>query len=70
MARGNVHKSLGEYERAAVDWGQAIRIDGTPRAKSWQEYLKGKGYYSGANDGVINSDFQRGLISCARDPDC
>lgn len=68
--RGVSYESLGEYERAAADWEQAIRIDGAPRARRWQRYLKGKGHYPGAIDGIYGPMTRRGLLACARDPDC
>jgi len=68
--RGLSYESLGEYERAAGDWEQAIRIDGASRAKPWQGYLNSKGHYAEAIDGVYGPDTERGLVACARDPDC
>ncbi len=68
--RGDVYNELDDYERAAKDWEQSIRIDGAPRAKHWQEYMKGKGHYLGAIDGVFGPGTRRALVACARDPDC
>ncbi len=68
--RGISYRSLGEYERAIRDWEQAIRIDGASRTKPWQEYLKGKGHYSGAIDGIYGPGTRRALMACARDPRC
>jgi hypothetical protein len=53
-----------------VDWEQAIQIDGAPRAKWWQEYMKGKGQYSGAIDGIFGPATRRALLACAIDPAC
>ena len=68
--RGVSYKSVGEYERTVGDWEQLIRIDGAPRAKRWQTYLKGKGHYAGAIDGIFGLGTRRGLVACARDPNC
>ena len=68
--RGVAHEFLGAYDRAAWDWEQAIRIDGASRAKPWQEYLKSKGHYSGAIDGIFGPATRRGLLACAIDPAC
>ena len=68
--RGIANKSLGRYDRAAEDWEQAIRIDGASRAKWWQSYMKGKGHYAGALDGILGPGTRRALLACARDPAC
>ena len=68
--RGISYENLGEHERAARDWEQAIRIDGASRAKWWQQYLKWKGHYAGAIDGIYGTGMWRGLLACARDPNC
>ena len=68
--RGVSHESLGEYARAAADWERAIRIDGASRAEWWQNYMKGKGHYAGAIDGVFTPGLRRDLLACAIDPAC
>ena len=67
--RGISYEYLGDYERAARDWEQAIRIDGA-WAIWWQEYMKGKGHYAGAIDGIFGPGTRIGLLACARDPNC
>ena len=68
--RGNAYGSLGDYERAVRDWEQAIRIDGVTATRWWQTKLKMRGYYSGAIDGIFGPGTRRGLLACARDPNC
>ena len=68
--RGVTYESLGQYERAAVDWERAIRIAGASRAIWWQEYMKGKGHYSGAIDGIFGPATRRALLACTVDPAC
>jgi tetratricopeptide (TPR) repeat protein len=68
--RGDAYGSLGEYERAVTDWEQAIRIDGVLATRWWQTKLKMKGHYSGAIDGIFGPGTRRGLMACARDPNC
>ncbi len=68
--RGDAYDSLGEYERAVKEWEQAIRIDGVLATRWWQTKLKMKGHYSGAIDGIFGSGTRRGLLACARDPNC
>jgi tetratricopeptide (TPR) repeat protein len=68
--RGDAYGSLGKYERAVKDWEQAIRIDGVLATRWWQTKLKMKGHYSGAIDGIFGPGTRRGLLACARDPNC
>ncbi len=68
--RGWSYKIFADYDRAARDWEKAIRFGGAPRAKWWQKHLKGKGYYAGAVDGIFGPGTRRGLLACARDPNC
>ena len=68
--RGDAYGSLGEYEHAVKDWEKAIRIDGVSATTWWQAKLKIKGYYSGAIDGIFGPGTRRGLLACARDPNC
>ena len=68
--RGVSYENLGEYERAARDWEQAIRIDGASRARWWQKYMKGKGHYAGAIDGIFGPVTRRALAACAVDSAC
>ena len=46
------------------------KVGGEARAKGWQKYLKGKGHYAGAIDGIYGPGTRRGLMACARDPAC
>ena len=68
--RGVTYESLGDFERAASDWEQAIRVDGASRATWWQDYMKGKGLYAGAVDGIFGPATRRALLACAIDPAC
>ncbi len=68
--QGAAYESLGDYERAVENWERAIQIGGALRAKWWQEYMTGKGHYSGAVDGIFGPATRRGLMACAIDPDC
>jgi tetratricopeptide (TPR) repeat protein len=68
--RGDAYGSLGEYERAVKDWEKAIRIDGVSATRWWQTKLKMKGHYSGTIDGIFGPGTRRGLLACARDPNC
>ncbi len=68
--RGVAYESLGQYERAVEDWEQAIRIEGASKVRWWQEYMKGKGFYAGAIDGIYGPGTRRGLVACAVDPAC
>ncbi len=68
--RGVSYENLGDYERAARDWEQAIGIDGASRVKWWQDYMKGRGHYAGAIDGIFGPGTRRGLLACAVDPAC
>ncbi len=68
--RGVSYENLGDFDRAARDWERAIRIDGASRARWWQKYMKGKGHYSGAIDGIFGPGTRRGLMACARNPAC
>ena len=67
---GAAYSSLGEYERAVKDWEQAIRIDGVLATRWWQTKLKMKGHYSGTIDGIFGPGTRRGMVACARDPNC
>lgn len=68
--RGVSYENLGDFDRAARDWEQAIRVDGASRAEWWQNYMKERGHYSGAIDGVFGPATRRGLVACAYDPAC
>lgn len=68
--RGVSHESLGEFDKAQEDWKRAIEIAGEPRARWWQAYLKEKGHYAAAVDGLYGPGTERGLLACARDPEC
>lgn len=68
--RGVSYESLGQYDRAVSDWEMAIRLEGESRAIWWQKYLKGKGHYPGAIDGIFGPVSRRGLAACAVDPSC
>ena len=68
--RGVTYESLGDFERAAQDWEQAIRVVGASRATWWQDYMKGKGLYAGAVDGIFGPATRRALLACAIDPAC
>jgi tetratricopeptide (TPR) repeat protein len=68
--RGDAYGSLGEYERAVKDWEKAIRLDGDGATRWWQTKLKMKGHYSGTIDGIFGPGTRRGLLACARDPNC
>lgn len=68
--RGVSHEKLDEPEMAQRDWARAIELAGEARARWWQEYLKAKGHYSGPIDGIYGPGTERGLLACARDPDC
>ena len=68
--RGVAYENLGDYDHAARDWEQAIRIDGASRARWWQEYMKARGHYSGAIDGIFDPGTRADLLACARDPNC
>ena len=68
--RGVSHENMGNYQSAAEDWERAIRAEGATRAKWWQKYMKGKGHYAGAIDGVLGPGTRRGLLACAIDPAC
>lgn len=68
--RGVSYESLGEYEKAQRDWEKAIELAGDRRARWWQGYLKEKGHYASALDGLLGPGTRSGLRACARDPQC
>lgn len=68
--RGVVYEYLGEYGRAVRDWDREIELGGAERARWWQEYLTGKGHYSGEIDGKNSPAIWAALTACAADPDC
>ena len=68
--RGIAHMVLGDFEAALRDWEKAIDLSGRPAVTRWQQYLKDKGYYAGAIDGLYGPGTRAGLEACARDPEC
>ena len=68
--RGVAHELLGHDEQAAADWARAIELGGPTEAAWWQEYLVGRGHFSGLADGKMSEALKAGLLACARDPNC
>jgi tetratricopeptide (TPR) repeat protein len=68
--RGISYENMGEFRLAAEDWEREIQAGGRENTLWWQEYLKSKGHYDGAIDGIYGPKTRFGLLACAVDPGC
>ncbi|MEM9139085.1 MAG: tetratricopeptide repeat protein [Pseudomonadota bacterium] len=61
---------LGRHAEAIRDWEASLRLGGAETVKQAQRYLRDKGYYTGAIDGLYGGGSKSALRDCVPDPRC
>ena len=68
--RAYAYNGLGAQKEAVQDFDRAVKLGGQPVTRDLQIYLKSKGKYRGAIDGVYGRGSRAAVSACVKDPKC
>lgn len=68
--RAAAYRRQGETARAIADTERALELSGPAEVRRVQAYLKSRGHYTGALDGVYGPATRAALRACIKCPDC
>lgn len=68
--RAAAYRRQGETARATADMERAIELSGPAEVRRVQAYLRSRGRYTGAVDGIFGSATRKALHACISTPDC
>ena len=68
--RGNLRARLGNTDGADRDWTRSFELGGADYVRTFQDWLKYHGYFSGPIDGVYGRAMRDAMFACSKDLDC